>query len=362
MFAGAAREVVFANPEVVRRVSEEFVPVALKAALVNNPPRGPEGELYAEIGRSKPAPQGICTVNSDGKVLAWALSFDDDASILKFLDHVASRYAQSPDAEKPVVAERFMKFPSRKFADVEDNGKRGEIPEQHAARDRCPAAPLLEKGTLVGRIVGRPLDGDGKPIADTIRQEHYMEARLEVAIAHQEQLAAAVRRAEGKRFRIPGQFARQLISHAYLGQLDVNPMGTIPGSHNDRGRWVFTGQTIDTGDPEIIRVRIEGQSDVEGGQDIGQNLRSDGRLWDHRVTLKWQGYADIKDNRVIQLAMIAGGDERLRWGNAHLNLLAESDVEHLMAGHPIDLECAVRYGLFAESCSSDEGVEGDPGN
>ncbi len=98
MFAGAAREVVFSNPEVVRRVNEEFIPVALKAAMVNNPPRGIEGALYAEIGRSKPAPQGICTVNSDGKVLAWALSFDDDRSILKFLDHVSDRYRQSPNA------------------------------------------------------------------------------------------------------------------------------------------------------------------------------------------------------------------------------------------------------------------------
>ena len=100
MFAGAAREVVFSNPEVVRRVNQEFIPVALKAAMINNPPRGIEGELYAEISRSKPAPQGICTANSDGKVLAWALSFDDDKSILEFLDHVSKRYKDSPDATK----------------------------------------------------------------------------------------------------------------------------------------------------------------------------------------------------------------------------------------------------------------------
>ena len=34
MFAGAAREAVFSNPEVVRRVNADFVAVALKAALV----------------------------------------------------------------------------------------------------------------------------------------------------------------------------------------------------------------------------------------------------------------------------------------------------------------------------------------
>ena len=71
MFAGAAREAVFAQPEVIRRVHADFVPVALKAALVNRPPDDQEGLLYREIGRSKPGPQGICVVNSAGKVLAW---------------------------------------------------------------------------------------------------------------------------------------------------------------------------------------------------------------------------------------------------------------------------------------------------
>lgn len=79
-----------------------------------------------------------------------------------------------------------------------------------------------------------------------------------------------------------------------------------------------------------------------------------GRAWEHRVTLQWQGYADIKDDRAVQLAILASGEERLRWGNARFNLTTESDVEHLMAGHPIDLRCAVRYGLFAEPVSSVE--------
>ena len=35
MFAGAAREAVFSKPEVIRRVNADFIPVALKAALVN---------------------------------------------------------------------------------------------------------------------------------------------------------------------------------------------------------------------------------------------------------------------------------------------------------------------------------------
>ncbi len=358
MFAGAAREVVFSNPEVVRRVNEEFIPVALKAAFINNPPRGIEGELYAEISRSKPAPQGICTTNSAGKVLAWALSFDDDASILEFLDHVQDRYRESPDASKPVTAEQFMNFPSRKLKDVADTGKLIDIPEHHAGNDRCPGTPAIEAGTLVGRIIGRALDEDGNPVADTIRQEHYMEARFEVPVVLQQQLAAAVEEAAEKQFQIPSDFARGLISHAFLGQLDVNPLGNVPGSRNENARWEFFGQTIPSPETDVVRVRIEGESHVEGGQDGDRSPRTDGRLWEHRVTLNWQGYVDIKEKRVVQLVMLANGDERLRWGNPRFNLSQESDAQHLMAGHPIDLTCGVRYGLVAEPGSPDEVVEG----
>ena len=101
MFAGAAREAVFSRPDVIRRIRREFVPVALKAALVNNPPPGREGRFLREIGRSKPAPQGICVANSAGKVLAWALSFDDAASVPRFLDHVLQRHKETPGTARP---------------------------------------------------------------------------------------------------------------------------------------------------------------------------------------------------------------------------------------------------------------------
>ena len=52
-------------------MSADFVPVALKAGVVNNPPYDEEGRLYREIGRSKVLPQGICVINSACKVLAW---------------------------------------------------------------------------------------------------------------------------------------------------------------------------------------------------------------------------------------------------------------------------------------------------
>src|SRR5207244_12536487 len=103
-----AREAVLTKAEVIRRVKADFIPVALKAALVNNPPNDEEGQLYREIGRSKPAPQGICVVNSAGKVLDWALMFDDDPSVLSFFDHALKRFRDYPDAKRPVAAGRYM--------------------------------------------------------------------------------------------------------------------------------------------------------------------------------------------------------------------------------------------------------------
>ncbi len=356
MFAGAAREAVFSNPKVVQRIQDEFVPVALKAALVNNPPPGLEGDLYSEIARSKPAPQGICTANSSGKVLSWALSFDDEASILRFLDHVADRFHHESSPGDGVVAERFMKFPSVKLSDVPDNLVTNEIPAEHSADDRCLGIPSVEAGTLVGRIIGRALDDQGVPVADTLRQEHYMEARFEVPVSIQNQFVAAAKADGQVSFDLPDEFVRSLISHAFLGQLDVNPLGVVPGSRNKKGTWNFTGRRVASELPGITRVRISGTSDVEGGPDE-RGQRTDGRFWEHRVTLDWQGFVDIKEGRITEIGLTAHGDEHLRWGNARFRMTSESDVQHLMAGHPIDLDCSVRYAMLAAPAPAEEVAE-----
>src|SRR5437016_13455665 len=104
---------------------------------MNRPPNNDEGLLYREIERSKPAPQGICIVNSAGKVLDWALMFDDDKSVLAFLDHSLRRFAAFPDATKPVAAERYMKFPSAKLEDIEDSGNVPTVADHHPEGKRC---------------------------------------------------------------------------------------------------------------------------------------------------------------------------------------------------------------------------------
>jgi hypothetical protein len=354
VFAGAAREAVFANPEIVRRVNADFIPVALKAVFVNNPPGGAEGRLYAELNRTKAAPQGICVANSAGKALAWALSFDDEASIGKFLDYAQQRYQDSADSKRPVTTQRFMKFPSNKMSDVADTSGALTIPAGHEAAERCPALPAVERGTLVGRIIGRPLDDKGQPIQQTLRQEDYMEARFEIPVAQQEQLARTLAAAsDGESFAVPHELARMLVSHAYLGQLDVNPLGgRQTGGKTDSESIEFRAIRAG-GDGPGQTLYITGTSHVEGGAgEVG--IRTDGRSWEHRVQLTWEGYLDIVDNRITRLVLSAQGTEQLRWGSQRWKLNTESDVAHLMAGHPIDLDCRVCYGLTAEPAAEEE--------
>jgi hypothetical protein len=346
VFAGAAREAVFSKPEVIRRVNADFIPVALKAGLVNNPPGGDEGRLYREIGRSKPAPQGICVVNSAGKVLDWALMFDGDQSVLSFLDHCLKRFAKYPDAKQAVPAERYMKFPSAKLDDVEDEGTALPTATRHPPGRSCPGKPPLPSGTLVARVFGRALDRGGKPVADTVRQEHYVEDRFHVPVAMQEELATALADAGTKQFPIPERLARLLVSYAYLGQLDVNPCGA-PGGKGDLRQCEFWGRKVADAADQSPRIRIEGRSDAAGTSGKGDG--GDGRLWQHQVKLEWAGLIDMQASRITRLCLTARGSERLQWANAFSELKNEVDVAHLPAGHPIDLACAVRYG-----------VQGDP--
>src|SRR5205807_4773065 len=101
-----------------------------------------------------PAPQGICVVNSAGKVLDWALMFDDDGSVVGFLDHAANRFAQYPDARQPVAAERYMRYPSMKLGDVEDSVVVAPVVARHAPGTSCPATPALQRGTVLARVFG----------------------------------------------------------------------------------------------------------------------------------------------------------------------------------------------------------------
>jgi hypothetical protein len=353
VFAGAAREAVFSNPDVIRRANSDFVPIALKAGLVDQPPDNDEGRLYREIARSRPAPQGICVVNSVGKVLDWALMFDDEQSVLAFLDHSLQRFAQFPDAKKPVPAERYTRFPSQKLEDTEDSGKVLPVADHHPDRENCPAKPRLQKGTLIARVYGRALDPEGKPLADTLRQENYVEDRFNVPVTAQESLAKALAAAGTKRFPIQNDLAKLLVSRAFLGQLDVSPFGGVPGSKSEHSKielWGIPDGTVPG------RLRIEGTSEASGVRST-DGEKTDRRVWQHRVQLTWDGIIDLNHARISRLLLVARGVEKLKWGIPEWGLKGKADVTLLMAGHAIDLIGGVRYGIIGEPVAANEATD-----
>jgi hypothetical protein len=356
VFAGAAREAVFSRPAVIRRVKAHFVPVALKAGMVNDAPGDDEGRLYREIARSKIAPQGICVVNSAGKVLDWVISFDDDNSVLAFLDDARRRFARNPDAKRPVAARRHMKYPSARLADVEDNGKVALVLERHARGTTCPGKPLLLRGTVIAHVFGRALGPDGKPVADTVRQEHYVEDRFHIDVAAQAALARALVEAGDKRVRLHDGLARLLVSHAYLGQLDVNPVGA-PGGRGKLEECRFWARRVGTDSQGLARLHIEGTSHAVGAAGAGDG--GDGRLWRHEVRLAWEGLIELRQDRVTRVLLLAKGREKLRWGNRQAEVFRQVDVARLTAGHAIDLSCEVRYGLVGAPIPAGEATD-DP--
>ena len=354
MFAGAAREAVFSKTEAIRRINADFVPVALKAGLINNPPSGEEGRLYRQIAKSRPAPQGICVANSAGKPLGWVLTFKEEDSILDFLDHSLKRYAEFPDDTRPVTAERYMRFPTQRLPDAPDPG-RVAIAEQHVSGQFCPAKPPLEPGTLVGQVIGRALDSAGEPMGDVARQEFYAEDRFEVPLAMQKQVTKLAVQAEGRRFTLPREMSRLLVSNAYLGMLDVNPLGSWRvGGETNQEEIELSARSVPGENGKLLR--IQGRSEVAGQH--ANNSRSDGRRWQHQVKLDWEGFIELEGDRIARLLMRARGDERLEWNIANHRFAGLNDFARLMAGRPIDLTCGVVYGLAARPAALSETFDG----
>jgi len=355
VFAGAAREAVFSQAENIRRINSDFVSVALKAGLVYNPyfqnipPTDEEGRLYREIARSMLAPQGIGVLNSGGKVLNWVMAFDDDKSVLAFLDHARQRFARFPDARQPVSAERYGRFPSQRADDLEDSGVAPRISERHPNGQRCPGTPPLPPGTVDARLFGRALDKAGRPVANTVPQENYVEDRFHIAVSMQERLTKALAASGTARFRLEDDLARLFVAHAYLGQLDLNP------TQGDPGKCEFWGRKVESGANGPIRIEIKGTSEASAGSGREDaRARIDGAFWHHEVKLVWDGLIEVREARVTRLLLLGSGSEKLTWDNKHVPLAGKADVTSLTAGHAIDLTCEVRYGILGEPASADQ--------
>ena len=122
--------------------------------------------------------QGICAMNSDGKVLAWACR-----SILKTTWWVSLTMCsldinRSRTIRKPLLQSAFTVFPARVSPTWRTTKLSISIPLTHPEGDRCLGDLPQPPGALVGTIVGRALDEAGEPVANTRLQENYTEARV----------------------------------------------------------------------------------------------------------------------------------------------------------------------------------------
>jgi hypothetical protein len=353
VYAGAAREAVFSNPAVIRRINASFVPLALRAPSVNQPDSVPDKDerwLYQRINRVKLAPQGICVLNSAGQVLAWVQMFDDDKSVLDFLDHGLKRFRANADPKRLVATERYMSFPSARHKDFHDEAKLpAVIAEGHPPGKSCPAQSGKEPvpaGSIRARLVGRALDEQGKPLADTVRQEHYVEDQFSVKPTMQRTLAKVLGSAGAGPVRLPDDFARLCAAHAHLGHIDVQPcLCMIKDRAENKGEWKrcnFRARKVKAAGGTAL-WRVEGESEVVSEVAInGKGV--------HNVKLTWEGFIRMKGDRMVHLLLAARGREKLQFAKDDhpLKKTKRDEVALLPAGRPIDQESGVRYGIIGE--------------
>jgi hypothetical protein len=351
VYAGAAREAVFAVPAVIKRINADFVPLALRAPEVNNPAAVSDEDerwLYGRVNRAKMAPQGICVMDARGQVLTWVQMFDDDKSVLDFLEYGLKRF-QDKDARQPAVTERYLKFPSARLQDVQDDAKIPAPVQGHAGGKHCAADDgkgKLPAGAVRARLVGRALDDKGKPLADVIKQEHYVEDQFGIGPDVQKALTKTLIGAE--RVRLPDDFSTLCASHAHLGHIDVKPcMCMIKGKAENKGEWKrheFWARKLD-GTKDVWQ--IDGQSEVISEVAINGNGV-------HNVKLAWEGFAEIKGDRLVRLILSARGTEKLQFAkdNHPLLKMKKDEVAFLPAGRPVDIECGVRYGIIGEASAA----------
>ncbi len=103
MSADAVREAVFSNPDVIRRINADFVPVAMSMMAAHVRTDDDESKVLQSIYRSKVQPQGTCVLNTSGQVLAWVLMYDKNQSMIDFLEHTLKRFKDHPDGKQTIA-------------------------------------------------------------------------------------------------------------------------------------------------------------------------------------------------------------------------------------------------------------------
>ncbi len=320
MFAGAVRETVLSNPLVIRRLQSDFIPVAVRTTNVLRPGDDEEGDLFRNIAHLQVAPQGMGVLNAAGQLLSWTETYDDAGAVLRYLDDGVARYHQHVLGSKAVATARWWQFPSGRRPD----GEQAATPLPAGHDGPCPYAYQFPIGSLKVRLVGRALNAAGKPLTDTLHQEHYVEdAFMLPSTLGQNSL--------------PTQVARILATHAHLGHLDVqplnNPLGGIPSVER-----LDLRLEPDAAHPG--RLLLSGTSDVASAK---------ASRYSHRVSLRWHGTIEVRDKHMRRLTLLAEGTEHLVWQAP----TSKGCLERcLPTGHAMEYNGPVRFGFIGEAVSA----------
>src|SRR5207244_741542 len=174
---------------------------------------------------------------------------------------------------------------------------------RHPEGKHCPAEPPLRQGTVAVRLFGRVLK-DGKPVADTVRQENYIEDRFNIAVQTQEKLAQALAAAGKGPVKLPLEVTRQWVKQAYLGVLDVQPLDNPGGGNGELKKCDFGAQKVASRvalAPGVTLWRVAGESDAF----IDKKMANGGPGDLHEVKLKWHGFIEMDGKRVTRLVLSA---------------------------------------------------------
>lgn len=307
-----------------------------------------EEKLYKHISRCMLAPQGIGILNSDGLVLEWVQMFDNNKSVLDFLEHSLKRFGEHPNAKDDFSAECYLKFPSEKIKDFKDDEELQISKLSHEGK-KCPANRASKsagpKGSIVAELIGRALDENGKLHPDTVKQEHYSQDYIVVPPDIQKTLLNILDNAETEIIRLPEEFGMLFATYAHLGNIDVRPL--LESNKGKVKQCRFLAREISEENGETL-YRVVGKTEVTS--ELNTNATGI-----HEVSLKWKGFIKVGETSITNITFYGYGREKIKWG---LDIVDDgNEVKHLPVGRSLNIDCDVRYGVIGEPISDDKAID-----
>lgn len=308
--------------------------MAIRAADLNNPGLDEDGQLVQAIARSKILPQGLCVLNSSGQALEWVATFDNEASVTAFFNRALVRYKRNPDGRMDNVTERFMKFPDGRLPDFQEEA----VSSSFLSRISQSRNSNISTKEFVVKLTGRALNADGSAVADTLRQEHYVE---DTFVIDQDLAQELMRQASSnyRRFVLPKRLSYLLVKHAYLGQLDLQPLaGAMPSAEHDLKKCNLWAERIADN-----KLRIEGDTEISVSS---PGRPGDGASFANEIKLHWTGYADFDKTHLGKLLLWSHGFENAHWSSGP-SFPASKDfaLSSLPAGHRFEMASNVAFGF-----------------